>query len=270
MTLNPNWLAAPIVLPLLAAALGLPFTRWGYRNAGRWQRRIAAVAVTANLAIALVLLVYTLQGHRLVLQMGLWPAPFGITVFADGLSAIMLTLTGILAFATVFYAMGTLDQRARMNYFPLLLFLLMGVNGAFLAGDIFNLYVFFEVLLMASFALLTLGGQRNQINGGIRYVVLNLLASTLFLAAVGVIYGTVGTLNMAHLAQRLPQAPQSVQTLVAGLLLIAFSSKAGPFPPFFWLPASYPMPPPSVTSLFVGQFSKVGFYTLFRLHPLLF
>ncbi|GIV79833.1 hypothetical protein FKZ61_002820 [Litorilinea aerophila] len=270
MTLNPNWLAAPIVLPLLAAALGLPFTRWGYRNAGRWQRRIAAVAVTANLAIALVLLVYTLQGHRLVLQMGLWPAPFGITVFADGLSAIMLTLTGILAFATVFYAMGTLDQRARMNYFPLLLFLLMGVNGAFLAGDIFNLYVFFEVLLMASFALLTLGGQRNQINGGIRYVVLNLLASTLFLAAVGVIYGTVGTLNMAHLAQRLPQAPQSVQTLVAGLLLIAFSSKAGLFPLFFWLPGSYHTPHPSVTAFFGGLLTKVGIYTLFRIYPLLF
>ncbi len=270
MDLNPNWLAAPIAIPLLTAALGLPFIRWGYRNAAKWQRRLAILGVTANLAVAVMLLVYTLGGRRLVLQMGLWPAPFGITVMADGLSAIMLTLSGILAFTTIFYAMGTLDQRERMNYYPLTLFLLMGVDGAFLAGDIFNLYVFFEVLLMASFALLTLGGQIGQINGGIRYVVLNLLASSLFLSAAGIIYGTVGTLNMAQVAQRMGNAPTSVQTLVAGLLLIAFSSKAGLFPLFFWLPSSYHTPHPSVTALFGGLLTKVGIYTLFRIYPLIF
>lgn len=270
MQLDPTILAAPIAIPLLCAALGLPFVRWGWDRAARWQRGLAAVGVLANLVVAVTLLVYTLNDNRLVMEMGNWPAPFGIVLVADGLTAIMLTLSGTLTAATVFYAMGTLDQRARMNYYPLMLFLLMGVNGAFLAGDLFNLYVFFEVLLMASFALLTLGGQIGQINGGIRYVLLNLLASSLFLAAAGLTYGTVGTLNMAHIAMRMPEAPVSVQVFIAGLLLIAFSSKAGLFPLFFWLPSSYHTPHPSVTALFGGLLTKVGIYTLFRIYPLIF
>ncbi|NJN82512.1 MAG: hypothetical protein HC802_09715 [Caldilineaceae bacterium] len=159
---------------------------------------VAAVAVVVNLLISCLLLYYALTEGRLVLQMGLWPAPFGISFVLDGLSGIMLTLSAILAVATVSYAVGTLDQRDRMNFFPLILFLLMGVNGAFLAGDLFNLYVFFEVLLMASFVLLTLGGQPAQINGGIRYVLLNLLASTLLLVAVGVMYGTLWARSTWH------------------------------------------------------------------------
>ncbi|MCB0063844.1 MAG: hypothetical protein KDE19_17095, partial [Caldilineaceae bacterium] len=271
MTLNPNWLAVPIALPMVMAGLGLAFSRWGYRRSARVQRLLTLVAVTANLAVALLLLYATIGGdQRIVYQMGLWPAPFGITVVADGLSAIMLTLTAILAAATVPYAMGTLDQRERMNFYPLLLFLLMGVNGAFLAGDLFNLYVFFEVLLMASFVLLTLGGQPAQISGGIRYVVLNLMASMIFLAAAGIAYGTLGTLNMAQLAQRIPTAPPGVGALLAGLLLVAYSSKAGLFPLFFWLPASYHTPHPAVTAFFGGLLTKVGIYTLFRIFPLLF
>lgn len=268
--MDPTILAAPIAIPLLTAALGLPFVRWGWARAASWQRGLAVVGVLANLAVAVILLVYTLRGNRLVMTMGNWPAPFGIALVADGLTAIMLTLSGILTATTVFYAMGTLDARSRMNYFPLLMFLLMGVNGAFLAGDLFNLYVFFEVLLMASFALLTLGGQIGQINGGIRYVLLNLLASAFFLAAAGLTYGTIGTLNMAHIAERMPLAPVSVQLFIAGLLLIAFSSKAGLFPLFFWLPSSYHTPHPSITALFGGLLTKVGVYTLFRIYPLIF
>lgn len=270
MNLSPNWLAVPVALPMLLAALSIAFARWGYRGAVRWQRYAAWAAVVGNLGVALLLLVYTLQDNRLVLQMGSWDAPFGITVFADGLTAIMLTLTAILAIGILPYAIGTLDQRARMNFYPLLLFLLMGVNGAFLAGDLFNLYVFFEVLLMSSFVLLTLGGQPGQINGGIRYVVLNLLASIIFLAAAGITYGTLGTLNMAQLAQRIDGAPAAVQALLAGMLLVAFGSKAGLFPLFFWLPSSYHTPHPAVTAFFGGLLTKVGIYTLFRIFPLLF
>lgn len=270
MNLSPNWLAAPVVIPMILAALSIAFTRWGYRGAVKWQRYIATVAVTLNLAVAFLLLFYTLQGNRLVLQMGSWVAPFGITIFADGLSAIMLTLTAILAAAILPYAIGTLDQRERMNFYPLLLFLLMGVNGAFLAGDLFNLYVFFEVLLMSSFVLLTLGGQPGQINGGIRYVVLNLLASIIFLASAGITYGTIGTLNMAQMAERIDSAPASIQALLAGMLLVAFGSKAGLFPLFFWLPSSYHTPHPAVTAFFGGLLTKVGIYTLFRVFPLLF
>lgn len=271
MTLNPNWLAVPIVLPMIAAALGLVFSRWGYRQTAKIQRGITFVAIVGNLAVAILLLNATIGGNqRIVYQMGLWVAPYGITVIADGLSAIMLTLTAILTTAIVPYAVGTVDQRDRMNLYPLILFLLMGVNGAFLAGDLFNLYVFFEVLLMASFVLLTLGGQQAQINGGIRYVVLNLMASTIFLASAGLAYGTMGTLNMAHLAQRIDQIPPALGALLAGLLLIAYSSKAGLFPLFFWLPSSYHTPHPAVTALFGGLLTKVGIYTLFRIFPLIF
>ncbi len=270
MNLNPNWLAAPIVIPMLCAAFSLAFGRSGYRTAVRRQRRFAAVAVVANLAISLWILSVTLGGERIVLQMGGWAAPFGITFFADGLTAILLTLTAILAATALPYAIGSLDQRERMNYHPLFLLLLMGVNGAYLAGDLFNLYVFFEVLLMASFVLLTLGGQAGQINGGIRYMVLNLLASMLLLAAAGIAYGTLGTLNLAHLAERMDDAPGFIRLLLAGLLLVVFSSKAGLFPLFFWLPSSYHTPHPAITAFFGGVLTKVGIYSLFRVFPLLF
>ncbi len=194
-----------------------------------------------------------------------------LSVVADTFTAIMLLTTGILVLAAVPYAAGTLDvHRESMGFYPMLLFMLMGVNGAFLAGDLFNLYVFFEVLLTSSFVLMTLGGTPGQINGGIRYVVLNLMASLIFLTAAGVAYGTLGTLNMAHMAQRLEIAPDEVRFLLAGLMLVAFGSKASLFPLFFWLPASYHTPHPAVTALFGGILTKVGVYTLFRLFPLLF
>ncbi|MCC6458171.1 MAG: hypothetical protein IT328_24675 [Caldilineaceae bacterium] len=270
MELNPNWLTAPIVIPSLAASLGLSISYWGRRQVDTWQYRVTLLGAFANLAVAILLLVVTLGGQRLVLQMGGWVAPFGITVYADGLSAIMLTLTAILAVATTFYAGGTLDDRKRLNFYPLTMVLVMGVNGAFIAGDIFNLYVFFEVLLMASFALLTLGGQLKQINAGIRYVFLNLLVSTLFLITTGVIYSTLGTLNIAQLAERMPDVPRSVQLLVAAMLLIAYGTKAGLFPLFSWLPDSYHTPHPAVTAFFGGLLTKVGVYALFRIFPLLF
>lgn len=271
MPLNPNLLAAPIVIPLLAASLGLIFAHWGYRRTLQVQRLLTALAVTINLFVAVRLFTYTIgQDQRLVLQAGLWPAPYGITLLADGLSAIMLILTAILAAGIVPYAIGTLDQRERMNFHPLLLFLLMGVNGAFLAGDLFNLYVFFEVLLMASFVLLTLGGQPAQIHGGVRYVVLNLIASFIFLSAVAITYGALGTLNLAHLAERMASVPPGIRNLMAGLLFVAYASKAGLFPLFAWLPASYHTPHPAVTAFFAGVLTKVGIYTLFRIYPLLF
>ncbi len=270
MHVDPNWLAAFIAAPGVAASLGLLFTGWGLRRSVAWQYRLALIGALINFAVSVPVLLVTQAGNRLVLQMGLYQAPFGITVIADALSGLMLFFTALVAVTTLIYARGTLDDRDRLNFYPLLLLLIMGVNGAFLTGDMFNLYVFFEVLLVGSFALLTLGGQIGQINGGIRYVLLNMLASTFFLAAAGVIYGTAGTLNMAQLAERLPQAPPSVQLLIAGLLMIAFSTKAGLFPLFFWLPASYHTAHPAVTALFGGLLTKLGVYTLFRIYPLLF
>jgi multicomponent Na+:H+ antiporter subunit D len=270
MQLDPNWLIAPIAIPSLAAALGLLVSYWGRQNVARWQWFITLVGTLANLATSVILLRATLGGQRLVLQVGGWAAPFGITIYADSLSAMMLSITALLALATTLYAGGTLDDRKRLNFYPLTMFLIMGVNGAFVAGDIFNLYVFFEVLLMASFALLTLGGQLKQINAGIRYVFLNLLVSTLFLVSVGIVYSSLGTLNLAHLAIRMPDVPRSTQLVIAGMLFVAYSSKAGLFPLFSWLPDSYHTPHPAVTAFFGGLLTKVGVYTLYRIFPLLF
>ena len=272
MALSANLLAAPVATPLLTAALILLLTRWGGRRLIRQQIALTALALCLNLAVALLLFqAAALRGEQFVLQMGAWSAPFGITVYCDGLSATLLLLTALVAVAVYPFAVATIDyHRARMGFHPLYLFLLVGVNGAFLAGDLFNLYVFFEVLLMASFVLLTVGAQPAQTNSGIRYVVLNLLASTVFLVAAGVAYGTLGTLNMAQIAQRLPLASPAVSTLFAGLLLVGFGSKSAIFPLFFWLPASYHTPPPAVTALFGGLLTKVGVYTLFRSYTLFF
>ena len=272
MAVSANLLAAPVAAPLLTAALILLLARWGGRRLIRHQIALTSVALCFNLAVAIVLFQSTaVQGQRIILQMGGWSAPYGITVYGDGLSTTLLLLTALVALAVYPFAVATIDyHRARMGFHPLYLFLLMGVNGAFLAGDLFNLYVFFEVLLMASFVLLTVGAQPAQTNSGIRYVVLNLLASTVFLVAAGIAYGTLGTLNMAQIAERLPLAPPAVRTLFAGLLLIGFGSKAAIFPLFFWLPASYHTPPPAVTALFGGLLTKVGVYTLFRSFTLFF
>lgn len=271
--MNPNLLAVPTLLPLFAASFLLLITRWGGRRRISLQRRTGLAVLGINLMVALLIFRTTLSGQRLVLQMGGWAAPFGITVYADALTALMLTLTAVVALAVYAFAVATMDyHRERMGFYSLYLLLLMGVNGAFLAGDLFNLYVFFEVLLMASFVLLTLGGQPAQTNSGIRYVVLNLLASTVFLAAAGITYGTLGTLNMAQIAQRLqlPEASLAVKTLLGGLLLVGFGSKAAIFPLFFWLPTSYHTPPPAITALFGGLLTKVGVYTLFRSYTLFF
>ncbi|MCB9137468.1 MAG: hypothetical protein H6642_03875 [Caldilineaceae bacterium] len=271
MNLNPNLLAAPVALPLIFAALMLSISRWGRYGSLRLQQWLTGIALSGNLMVALLLLAYTLTGERLVLQMGAWPAPYGITVLADTLSALMLTVGSILALCILPFAAATLDlHREQLGFYPLMLILMMGVNGVLLAGDLFNIYVFIEVLLMASFVLMTLGGTPNQINGGIRYVILNLLASMLLLTAAGVAYGSLGTLNLAQMAQRMDLAPDSIRWVLAGLMFIAFGSKAAIFPLFFWLPASYHTPHPAVTALFGGLLTKVGVYTLFRIFPLLY
>src|SRR4051794_26806461 len=253
MTLSPSLLAFPVAIPLGFAALAVIFQLLRPAQYVPVQMVLALVAVICSFVVALVILAYTLAGGRLVFQMGLWPAPFGITVYADALTGIMLASGGLLALLVLPYAMASLDsRRKRLGYYPMALLLLMGANGAFITGDLFNLYVFYEVLLMSSFVLLALGGTPSQINASIRYVVLNLIGSMMLLLGAGVTYGMLGTLNMAQIAQRMGDAPATVQTLIAGLLLIAFAGKAAMFPFFFWLPSSYHTPHPAVTALFSG------------------
>jgi multicomponent Na+:H+ antiporter subunit D len=262
-----NLLLAPIVLPLLFAILAL-FALHHPR-----AQRALALAGTGLLAIVSVALLLSVRAGGIVaVQVGHWPAPFGITIVADLFGAIMVVLASLTGFAIALYSIGVHDRaRERHGYYPLLLVLLMGVNGAFLTGDLFNLYVWFEVMLMASFVLLALGCEKPQIEGAVKYVALNFFSSALFLAAAGLIYGVLGTLNMADLAQKVAAVEDKrLLTSMALLLLAAFGIKAAMFPLFFWLPASYHTPPPAVSALFAGLLTKVGVYALIRTFTLIF
>jgi multicomponent Na+:H+ antiporter subunit D len=263
-----KWLLVlPIIIPLMTAALSLLV--WRSRAL---QRLLGTAGALALLASALLLLLWVSEDGIQATQIGDWPAPFGITLVADQFSAIMVTLAGFMGFAVVVYSLASIDaRRETFGYYPLLLILLMGVCGAFLTGDLFNLYVWFEVMLMASFVLLGLGGERAQIEGAIKYVTLNLVSSALFLAAVGILYGLVGTLNMADLAVKLREASEpELTTTVALMFLVAFGIKAAAFPLFFWLPASYHTPPVAVSAIFSALLTKVGVYSLIRVFTLLF
>jgi len=263
-----KWLLVlPIIVPLITAAVALLV--WRSRLL---QRALATVGTLALLASSLLLLRWVSENGIQAIQIGNWPAPYGITLVADQFSAIMVTLAGFMGFTVVVYSLASVDpQREAFGYYPLLLILLMGVCGAFLTGDLFNLYVWFEVMLMASFVLLGLGGERAQMEGAIKYVTLNLVSSAMFLAAVGILYGLVGTLNMADLAVKLREAAQpALTTAVALLFFVAFGIKAAAFPFFFWLPASYHTPPVAVSAIFSALLTKVGVYSLIRVFTLLF
>jgi multicomponent Na+:H+ antiporter subunit D len=260
-------LVLPILVPLTAAAISL--LAWRSRVA---QRRLGVAGAVGLLIAALALLESVQRQGTLATQVGAWPAPFGITLVADLLGAIMVLLAAVSGLAVTIYSLSGIDvRRAAFGYYPLLQVMLMGVCGAFLTGDIFNLYVWFEVLLMASFVLMALGGERPQLEGAVKYVTLNLLSSALFLAAVGLLYGIAGTLNMADLAGRLADVPEpGFVTALAMLFLVAFGIKAGLFPLFFWLPASYHTIPTAVAAVFAGLLTKVGVYALIRVFTLLF
>jgi multicomponent Na+:H+ antiporter subunit D len=262
-----NWLlVAPVVLPLATAAL-LVFM--GRRLA--FQRAVSVFSSALLLVLSLLLLLQVAGGNIVALQLGNWPAPFGITFVADPLSAVMVVINGLMALAVAVYALKDISQRLEsFSYHPLYQVLLAGINGAFLTGDLFNLYVWFEVLLIASFVLLTLGGSRSELKGGLYYVLINLFASLTFLAATGILYGLTGTLNMADLAGKLDTLPPGLVTTAAVLFFIAFGIKAALFPLFFWLPASYHTPPVAVSAIFAAMLTKVGVYALLRSFTLLF
>jgi multicomponent Na+:H+ antiporter subunit D len=261
------FLVLPVLVPLLTAIISLIFL-----SRVQVQRVINVIGAAGLLGAALGLL-YTVWFDGIqVMYVGNWSAPFGITFVADLLSAIMVVLTGMMSLAVAIYSLASMDVRREwFGYYPLLHILLMGICGSFLTGDIFNLFVWFEVMLIASFVLLSLGGERPQLEGSLKYVTINLISSAFFLTAVGILYGIAGTLNMADLARILPTIPQTgFVTAVAMLLLISFGIKAGAFPLFFWLPASYHTPPVAVSAIFSGLLTKVGVYALIRVFTLLF
>lgn len=260
-------LIAPIAVMLLGAALSFAF--WGRVLA---QKVIATVCTAALLCISIALLLLVSERGIQVTEVSGWEAPLGIVLVADLFSAIMVCLAGVIGFAVVVYSIPTMDaERSRAGYYPLVLVLLGSVCGAFLTGDFFNLYVWFEVMLMSSFVLLALGGSRLEMEGALKYVTLNILASVLFLTTLGLLYSNTGTLNFAVLSQTLPEASNGgLITTLAMLFLVSFGIKAALFPLFFWLPASYHTPPVAISALFAGLLTKVGVYALIRVYTLLF
>ena len=257
----------PIVVPLLAAALCVIFA-----SSRVLQRAISLLAMAAHLAVAITLLVRVDNDGIIAAAMGGWEAPFGIVLVADLFGAMMVLVTAVIGVTAAIYSMATLDkERESFGFWPLFNALIAGVSGAFLAGDIFNLYVWFEVLLISSFVLLALGNERPQIEASIKYVALNLVSSALFLSGAGLTYGMTGTLNMADLAVRLPEVENTgLVTAIGMLFMVAFGIKAAVFPLFFWLPASYHTPPVAVSALFAGLLTKVGVYALIRFFTLMF
>ncbi|MCC7233770.1 MAG: hypothetical protein IT163_00610 [Bryobacterales bacterium] len=262
-----NVLVVPVATPLLTAIILLLAPR--KPGLQRWISFVGSLVMAASS----VLLFVTVQKQGiLVLQSGGWPAPFGITLVADLLAAMLIVATGIVGVAVTASAFAGVDPvREASGYHGLFQVLLMGVSGAFLTGDLFNLYVWFEVMLVASFVLMALHRTQAQIEAAFKYVTLNLIASSLFLTALGLLYGGTGTLNMAGLAAVFRQREIGTFELVLAMLFFtAFSVKAALFPLFFWLPASYHTPPAAVGAVFAGLLTKVGVYALVRVFTLLF
>jgi multicomponent Na+:H+ antiporter subunit D len=260
-------LVLPILVPLSTAAVLMIAPK---RPAT--ERSISLVGSVLLLASAVLVFVRVNAAGIQVLQISGWPAPFGITLVGDLLAAMLVVAVGVVGVAVAAVAFSGVDpRREAFGYHSLIQILLMGVAGAFLTGDLFNLYVWFEVMLVASFVLMALNRTRAQIEAAFKYVTINLIASSIFLTALGLLYGAAGTLNLADLARVWPTiATPGVDILLAALFLIAFSIKAGLFPLFFWLPASYHTPPAAIGAAFAGLLTKVGVYALIRVFTLLF
>ena len=256
----------PVIVPLLGASLAVLTSPW------RWaQRIISLIALTINVVVSVVLLVDVDDGEMLVMQAGGWKVPLGITLVVDRLSAVMLVVSSLMLLSVLVYAIGQGAEESRYASFnPVYLVLAAGVSASFVTGDLFNLFVAFEMMLVASYVLLTLGGRPGQVRSGMSYVVISLVASTFFITALALIYAATGTVNMAELSQRIPELSDGVRTGFSLLLILVFGIKAGLFPLFFWLPDSYPTAPGAITAVFAGLLTKVGVYAIIRSQTLLF
>lgn len=263
-----HWLVVPIILP---AVIGPLIVLW-MRHDLLLQRVFSTAGTALLLAASCLLLWFAASGEIIVYRMGNWAAPFGITLVLDRLSAMMVFLTALLALAVQLYAIGSGWDRKGWHFHALWQFQLMGICGAFLTGDAFNLFVFFEILLIASYGLMIHGGGEMRLRAGLQYIVYNLIGSTLFLAALGTIYAVTGTLNMADLAAKVAVLPASDTALLrvgAVLVMLVFAVKAALVPLHFWLPSTYADAPGPVAALFAIM-TKVGVYGIIRFFTLIF
>lgn len=260
----------PVILPLLGAGLSLAFRRWALA-----QRVISVTALTLVVAVAATLLFHADRNGPLAVTVGGWPADLGISLVADRLSALLLLTSSIVTLCVLLFSFGQgiveYGRDTPLSIFhPAFLVLSAGVSDAFLAGDLFNLFVGFEILLVASYVLITLGGTQSRVRAGTIYIVVSLLSSALFLVAVVCAYAAFGTVSIAGLGQRIDAVPEAVALVIQLLLLTTFAIKAAVFPVSAWLPDSYPTAPAPVTAVFAGLLTKVGVYAIIRFQTVVF
>lgn len=254
-----------VTLPLLGAAIALVAGR--HRKT---QVTVSIVTLTLTMTIAAVLLfAVDASDQPFAVSVGGWPVPFGIVLYVDRLAALLVVVSSIVLLAVLLFSVGQGaadgdDETPVSIFHPSYLILSAGIFTAFIAGDLFNLYVGFEILLVASYVLITLGGTESRIRTGVVYIVVSLVSSILFLSSIAAIYGALGTVNMAQLSERMSELPQDTQLVLHLMLVVAFSIKAAIFPLSFWLPDSYPTAPAPVTAVFAGLLTKVGVYALIR------
>lgn len=261
-----NLIAFPMVLPLLIGVLlvffrkNLPLQRW-----------VTVIMLLGNSVISLIILQQIQIDGILRIDFSGWLPPFGILFVADSFAMLLVLTANIVSLVCVLYAIPTIGKRREQLYFYVFVcFLIAGVNGSFLTGDLFNLFVTFEVMLLASYALITLGGTKVQLKESIKYIAINVVSSSFFLIGIAYLYGTLGTLNMAHLSERIAEVGQTpILTVISILFLLVFSIKSGLLL-FQWLPGSYSTPPTAIAALFGALLTKVGIYALFRTFTLLF
>ncbi len=262
-----NFILAPILVHMLTAVVLLVF--W---KKVQLQKTISLIGNSIAFLLCIRLFNATWQHGSVTLQLGNWQAPFGITFVSDTLSAVMVVLTAIVSLTVGIYSTAAINEsRIKYGYFIIFHFLIMGLLGAFLTGDIFNLYVWFEVVIISSFVLLTLGGKKRQMESAIKYVTMNMLASTIFLTAIGILYGITGSLNIADLAHQVAIVEnRGLVTVTALLFFVGFGIKSAIFPLYFWLPSSYHTPPSAIGAIFGGLLTKLGVYSLFRIFTIVF
>lgn len=262
-----NFLLLPIIIPFFFGMILM----FGQKNL-QYQRSFALFGVGISLTSAIFLLFKVKIDGIQKVTFGDWPVPFGITMVSDMVSALLVTTTLLITFFIVWYGFGLITkERERFFYYPGIMFILTGVNGAFTTGDIFNLFVFFEVLLMSSYLLIVLGGEKEQFKGSIKYILINVISSALFVITVALLYSVVGTLNMADIAVKIGEINQpGIITVIAVMFLLVFGLKAAIFPLYFWLPTSYAAAPIPVLALFGALLTKVGIYAITRTYTLFF
>ncbi|MCU9612776.1 Na+/H+ antiporter subunit D [Caldibacillus lycopersici] len=263
-----NLIVLPILIPLLTAVLLIFFA-----SKVKTQRWISAISALLNIGVAFSVVRKVFVDGIQILNVGSWVAPFGITLVSDMLSALLVLTTTIIGFAVILYSFSSIGkEREKYYYYALVQFLLVGVIGAFTTGDIFNLFVFFEVMLMASYVLLVIGGTKIQLRESLKYLTVNVISSALFVISVAYLYSVVGTLNMAQISERIGSLEEmpGILTVIAVLFLIVFGMKGAIFPLYFWLPGSYFAPPIPVMALFGALLTKVGVYSIIRTFTLFF